>query len=317
MKVKELKKNLNNSVEPVYFITGEDSYLIEFALNTFSSLLNEEVIAFNLNVFQDLTNIGDIISALRSYPLMDNRKVVVVKEPAAPTKEQEKILVQYFEKPEIQSVFVIVDDGSFKNMNKYGEVVDCSSLSFEDCIKQIELVFKGEKREIEKDAAKKLAEYCLCDLRKIHNEIDKLVCFRNTGVIKAEDIEAVVTPSTDYKIYEFTQSLADKNPLRAKNIMENLVANGNKPLSLMQAILSQYKRMLYVLISNGTDEEIAKNLKIKPYAVKMSRRTAEHYSPKILKAYCEGLVDLEYKSLTGKININDALKSAISILIVK
>lgn len=316
MKVKELKKSLKNSVEPVYFVTGDDSYLQEFALNTFSSILNDEVIAFNLNVFEDFTNIGDIISALHGYPLLDEKKIVVVKEPKVPTKEQEKLLLEYFSNPEIQTVFVIFDNGDLKSLHKYGEIVDCSSLSFDECLNQINLVVKHEGRQIDLFATKKLAEYCLCDLRKIHNEIDKLICYKETGVINEKDVEAIVTPTTDYKIYEFTQSLADKNPVKAKQIMENLVQLGNKPLSLIQAILSQYKRMLFVLISTGTDEEIAKSLKIKPYAVKMSRRTAEHYSPKILKAYCERLVDLEYQSLTGKTNINEALKSAISILIV-
>ena len=205
MKVKELNKSLKTTVEPVYFVTGDDSYLKEFAFNTFSKLLNEEVIAFNLNVFEDFTSIGDILSALHSYPLLDDKKVVVVKEPKLPNKEQEKLLKDYFSNPEMQTVFVLYDNGELNGFHKYGEIVDCSSLSFDECVNQVDLVIKHDCRQISRGANKLLCEYCLCDLRKIHNEIEKLISYKQSGIIEVEDIEAVVTPSTDYKIYEFTR----------------------------------------------------------------------------------------------------------------
>lgn len=317
MKVKELKKSIKTTVEPVYFVTGDDRYLKEFVLKTFISLLNPDVVDFNLNTFQDFTELSDIITALRSYPLMDNRKVVVVKEATSLTKEQEAMLISYLERPELQSVLLIFDTNNLKKLYNRGEIIDCSSLSMEECVSQIDMIARSQNRNILPQASRKLAEYCLCDLQKIHTELEKLLNYRATGNITVEDVDSVVTPSTDYKIYEFTQSLADKDSVRAKKIMDNLLFTGNKPLNLIQSILSQYKRMLYSLISSGTDEEIAKSLNIKPYAVKMSRRTAEHYSPKILKTYCDNLVDLEYKSLTGQINKDDALKTAISMLIAK
>lgn len=317
MKINELRKNIANDVLPAYFIVGEDEYLREFAYNIFAGLLNPDTIDFNLNIFQDFTNLYDIIFALRGYPLMDNRKLVVVKNPQPLDKEQESVLTDYLKKPELQSILLILDNGNVKALRKYGEIIDCSTLSPEECAKQIELTLKRQNREIERTAAIKLTEYCLSDLQKIHMEIKKLVCYKENGIITVKDVEAVVSPGTDYKIYEFTQSLAEKNTLKATAIMDSLLSVGNKPLSLLQAILTQYKRMLYSLISKGTDAEIAKCLNIKPYAVKMARKTAESYSPKILKQYCDSIVDLEYKSLTGQINKDDALKSCISLLLVK
>lgn len=317
MKVKELQKSLKDDISPVYFITGDDDYLKEYALNAFVKLLNPDVVDFNLNIFQDFSLLADITTALGGYPLMDDKKVVVVKETTKPTAEESKILVKYFNNPEPQSIFVMFDNGDMSSYHKYGEVVDCNTLSVDDCAKQVTMSVKMLNGKIEPTACTKLAEYCLCDLRKVHNEIDKLVSYAGGNVITCYDVEKLVTPTTDYKIYEFTQSLAEQNVLKAKNVMDTLLLQGNKPLTLIQSILTQYKRMLYSLISKGKDEEIAKSLNIKPFAVKMARKVAENYSPKILKQYCESLVDIEYKTLTGQTNESDALKTAISLLLVK
>lgn len=317
MKVKELQQSLKNDISPVYFITGDDDYLKDYALNAFVKLLNPDVVDFNLNIFQDFSQVKDITTALGGYPLMDDKKVVVVKESTKPNTEDDKALVKYFNSPEPQSIFVIFDNGDLTSYHKYGEVVDCSTLNIDDCAKQVALSIKTMDAKIEQSACKKLAEYCLCDLRKVHNEIDKLVNYASGNVITCNDVEKLVTPTTDYKIYEFTQSLAAQNVLKAKKIMDTLLLQGNKPLMLIQSILTQYKRMLYSLISKGKDEEIAKSLNVKPFAVKMARQVAENYSPKILKQYCESLVDIEYKTLTGQTNETDALKTAISLLLVK
>ncbi len=317
MKVKELQKSLKNDISPVYFIIGDDDYLKDYAFNLFVKLLNPDVMDFNLNIFQDFSSVADITASLGGYPLMDERKVVAVKEPTKPNADEGKLLVKYFENPEPQSVLVIFDNGDLSSYHKYGEVVDCNTLSVEECANQIDLTIKTKGAKIERIASVKLAEYCLCDLRKVHNEVDKLVSYVDGSVIKVSDVERLVTPTTDYKIYEFTQSLAEQNVVKAKTIMDTLLLQGNKPLALIQAILTQYKRMLYSLISKGKDEEIAKSLGVKPFAVKMARKVAENYSPKILKQYAESLVDIEYKTLTGQTNEGDALKTVISLLLVK
>ena len=96
MKVKELQKSLKNDISPVYFIIGDDDYLKDYAFNLFVKLLNPDVMDFNLNIFQDFSSVADITASLGGYPLMDERKVVAVKEPTKPNADEGKLLVKYF-----------------------------------------------------------------------------------------------------------------------------------------------------------------------------------------------------------------------------
>ena len=68
--------------QPVYFLTGEETWNIDRITDFFSDdILREEEKPFNLQIFYGKdTNIDTVIMAARRYPMMSRYQVVIVKE---------------------------------------------------------------------------------------------------------------------------------------------------------------------------------------------------------------------------------------------
>gem|GEM_PF-97789 len=71
-------------ISPVYLLHGEETYLIEDTLAEMIEVLApKNVRDFNLDVFSDPdVSVGEILSMADTYPVMAERRVVVVKDPA-------------------------------------------------------------------------------------------------------------------------------------------------------------------------------------------------------------------------------------------
>lgn len=88
-KIMEQAKNLiqqiqRGKISPVYLLHGEETYLIEDTLSEMVEMLApKNVRDFNLDVFSDpAVSVTDVLSAADTYPVMAERRIVVVKDPA-------------------------------------------------------------------------------------------------------------------------------------------------------------------------------------------------------------------------------------------
>ena len=71
-------------ISPVYLLHGEEAYLIEDTLSEMIEILApKNVRDFNLDVFSDPeVSLSEVLSVADTYPVMAERRVVVVKDPA-------------------------------------------------------------------------------------------------------------------------------------------------------------------------------------------------------------------------------------------
>jgi len=71
-------------VSPVYLLHGEEAYLIEDALDEMiEALVPKNVRDFNLDIFSNPeVSVAEVLSIADTYPVMAERRIVVVKDPA-------------------------------------------------------------------------------------------------------------------------------------------------------------------------------------------------------------------------------------------
>ena len=85
-------------ISPVYLLHGEENYLIEDTLSEMIELLApKNVRDFNLDVFSDpAVSLTEVLSMANTYPVMAERRVVVVKDPAFLGSNQKADPVEVF-----------------------------------------------------------------------------------------------------------------------------------------------------------------------------------------------------------------------------
>ena len=81
-----------------------------------------------------------------------------------------------------------------------------------------------------------------------------------------------------------------------------------EPTQIISAIAGNFRRMfLSVITTNLTNEQIAQELKVKPYAILKAKETAAKFSVKNLKRIHELLQEVDFKLKNGKMSAENCV----------
>ena len=76
-----ITKIKQNSFDSIYLFYGQEYYLIDNAVNLFRAGLNESMLDFNLDIIDGKeVQLDQLLSSIETFPFMDERKVVIVKD---------------------------------------------------------------------------------------------------------------------------------------------------------------------------------------------------------------------------------------------
>lgn len=248
---------------PVYLLMGEEPYYPEMVCQAvMDNALQDFERDFNQTVFYGLdTDAGAVASEARSYPMMAERRLVVLKE-AQNMKSLEELAV-YCEEPMDSTVLVILLHGAtvdrrkalYKNVVKTGKVLDSPVLRDYEVQRWISGYYRGRGLDISPDGAALLAEYAGTDLGRIAVETDKLLknLPEGTKAVTAEHIEKNVGISRQFSIFELTNALSYRNPRKALKIAAFLGESPKFALPMATAALFNhfYRILRYEALLQG------------------------------------------------------------------
>ena len=170
MKYIELKNSLKTNILNNYLLTGSDEFLLNKSVELIFNAANINIVEMNFQKFiGESLDMADVVKALETMPVFDERKLVVVYLNVKTNVSNLNKLADYLKDPNPQSILVVVagENNDLKANTQKFEVVDCSKLS-EDVIDRFVLnELKQTSTNITKPALKTLNEYCAYDLTKI------------------------------------------------------------------------------------------------------------------------------------------------------
>ena len=213
---------------PVYLLMGEEPYYPDRACEAIlAHALEDSERDFNQTVFYGLdTDAATVASEARSYPMMADRRLVVVKE--AQSMKSLEDLATYCGEPMDSTVLVLLLHGAradkrkalYKNVMKNGVVMDSTALRDYEIDRWIAMYYREKGLSIAPDAAQLLGESAGTDLGKIAIETEKMLknLPEGTTSVTAEDIEKNVGVSRQFSIFELTRELSLHNAPKALKI---------------------------------------------------------------------------------------------------
>lgn len=312
--VNELK---SGKVKPIYLLTGEEPYFIDFLSDYIEkNLLPEEEKAFNQMVLygRDVT-IDDIVSHAKRYPMMAERQVIIIKEAQELARTIDN-LEPYCKNPQPTTVLVIcykykkIDKRKslYKTIKANGVILDEKKLYENKVAPWISKVLASKGYQISPKAAIMLVEFLGNDLSKISNELDKLTqILKPEQQITPELIEQNIGISKDYNNFELQNALGSKDINKAFRIINYFSQNPkDNPLVMTVALLFSFfsKLMMYHALPNKINA--AKELGINPYFIKDYQLAAKNYPMKKVSGILSKLRDTDMKSKgVGAAGVND------------
>ena len=289
---------------PCYLIQGEDKWLVNSAIDMLCKIVSNP--ALNCNIFQENAHEDNIINALKVLPWDSNYRVVVVMDfstsrPVVNSsgKNTGKPILEYLKDPNPSSILAMVSDESefFSKLRAYAQIIDCSRLENFELAQYIK---NRCQDNIEKAAIDTLIAYCSGDMGRINTELDKILSYKEDEPITEQDVIDLAIQDDDYKIYELTNCLAQKNPDQAFKIWNSL-SNSADNVYLINSVYSYFRKLLYAAI-NKNQPELYKKLNVKQYAFKYLEENSKKFGAKKLKKICDMLQLMDYHIKSGKID---------------
>lgn len=303
MKFIELNKNLKQEVKNLYNIIGFDAFLIKQALTNIKNYLIKDFEEFDyIKLDADSIKKSEAIAQMSTLPMMNEYRLVVFVNPSAEIVKS----INDFDFTDLNVVVVCVNAEKLNN----AEIVDCEKLDRTDITKYILNYLSKNKLSIEERAMDYIIEATCSDMSKIVNELNKIVAYcDDSEIITIDVVLNLISNSSDYAIYMLTNAIDKKDYTSYQKIL-NEISKSSSMSEIFSYMGKYFKKMQYTAI-NKNDDEIAKILNVKPYAIKMSRQLVNKNGIKYYINLYQKYIDLDYKIKSGKITANNALYELI------
>ena len=266
----EIVRNLKaGKVAPVYFLMGEEGYYID----KLSDLLVETILKpedkdFNLDVVYGIdVTVDQIIDLARTYPMMSDHRVVLVRE--AQGLRSLDGLEKYVEHVTESTILVICyKNGAadrrkavLKAIAQYGILFESKRLYD----RQLPGFIIGYLRqcgvEVENEAVQMLADHVGADLCRLSAEMDKLLLLVKKGErITSAMVEEQTGMSKDFNNFELQNAIACRDVFRANRIVRYYQSNPRNfalPVTLSNLFTFFSDVMMSYYSPDKTEEGIA------------------------------------------------------------
>jgi DNA polymerase III subunit delta len=304
-------------ISPVYYFYGEEDFFKDLLQDEIEKLVPPEQKDFNFDlIYGNDSTPGKVLSVARSYPMMADRRVVIVKDFLKLGEKSDdgslNDFVSYIQQPNPTCVLCLIDSrfpdkrtGLGKELNKSGNVSD---YEFEK-IKDYQLADwitdwtrNMHKREIEPEAAQILGQMAGPDLTILSTEIDKVCTFVDTGEsIQKEHIKKISGSYRDYGVIELKEAVVNRNLNVALGISEQILHKSNysageviRTLGFFYNVFSDIWQIRRLTEKGLTKDQVQAELGIKrKYVFDMQWKEASRFRLAEMPRIFEALLDAD------------------------
>lgn len=250
-----LKQIGKGTVRPLYLLNGEEQFLADQVIDAILlAVFNAPKDDFNLHVFHgkdaDMTG---VLNAAMAFPMMADRKVVILRDADALTKPEREALAAYCNNPMDSTCLVLTAVKAdfryhpFKWLREHGMDVELKALTEYEIPEWIESFAERHGKRISSNAAMMLASRVDVSLRELDSQVDKLATYVGAREeINEDDIETAIGVSRQYNIWEFCQTVGKKDLERAIHVFDQMFRFGEEPVGMV-ALLHRHFIILMAL----------------------------------------------------------------------
>ena len=313
MKTGDLKiQNVNRKkIEPVYLIAGPEDFLIQRATQKIQKAsIVPGTEDFNLDIlYGNETDGSQIVNIAMSYPMMAERRTVIVKNMHLLSTSAIDVLVKYVQKPSSTTCLILTAQkldfrkSSLAKIKSKSIFIEAKSLYDNQVADWIRSFASEQNLKITDDAIRLLHASTGSSLRRISTEFEKIkLNLFDKKLIEIADVERVVGVSREYNVFDFCDAIGSKKTAKSLKILGGMLQLGEIPSGLL-AMLNRH----FTIISKLQElkrqkfkrEQIAKKLRINPYFIDNYSRQAGLFSFSQIAKVFELLLEADFQLKTS------------------
>jgi len=282
------------------------------------TLLGEEAESGDIN---RLVNQGSGLFSLKRLIIADGCLDRVIQQ----VKKTEQFLKKCLKgQSEIVLVFVYKKKALPKGkiiglLKREAKLIQCSPLVGRKLQSWIERKISKQSQQrlkITTEAAEELAVTARENLWKISGEIEKLVNYKEKGIITKADIESICGGKREMKIFDLVDAIGQRNRAQALALLLSLLRQGENEFYLLTMITYQIKNLARVrnLWEKGVRQEqaISQKLKIHPFVAKKTLIQLKNFSTKDIKRLYHLAARLDAQAKQGEVEAREGLVDLVA-----
>ena len=310
----------NGSIAPCYLFEGEEEYTKHSALLALRKKLIDP--AFQEMNDSRLTDPGAdaLIAANETFPFMADKRLVTVFESGmlsgkAGDYDEDKAVERlkgYLPHLPDSSCLVFYVRGKadgrkklYAQIKKYGVIVTFDRLDDKSLVQWIAKEFKNHGQQITVDGCERLYFSAGRDLTLLSNEIEKISAYAaDKTKITGEDVEAICTKSTEYKLFELAGVLLEGSGKKAFDMLEGLLREGESRVALISLLGRQCRQMQTIaclMQEKKQNNELARLVGVPPFALQKLVAQTKKYSLEQIDGMVAMCLESEYQFKSGQI----------------
>ena len=326
--LKNLSKKGMESLQPIYLLTGENSWKIEKSISNlklrFGNISEREL---NFQQFDLLeSTVDDVSGVCNILPFLSSKRLVIARNVHRLNNDELENIIEYAKSPSPYTCLVLVaetvwDDsdlpGSTKEIRatlketvkKTGEIYNFKPIQYRNLESWVRERCREREVRINPAAVYLLTNFLGNDLFNLESEIEKLTLYVGKGnVIDQATIQVLVSGNPEISIFKFLDALGEKKGSEAYKTLKNIYLNTKLPnniesLRILGIIRWHFKKLLEIksLIKKKINlKEMSKILSLRDFAIKKLINQHKNFSGEQLKNCLLNLLEVDEGIKTGK-----------------
>lgn len=271
-----------NELAPLYFLFGEETFLIDdLQAAVLDNALEPHEKDFNLDiVYGSETNARDVLALCSGYPVMAQRRVVIVRE--FEKLEGNSLFKTYAERPNPTAVVLLVCNARpnlsthpYRALKEHAAWAEFKPVSSKKMPSWIKAFVERNGYRIEPAALHMLGDVMGTDLRTAATEIEKLFTFiGDRKEITADDVLLAAGHTREYSVFELQRAIGQQRFTDAVRISDRLLTKAANPAGeaiMIVAVLTSFYtklwRLLPLLADRMPEKAMAGQIGVPPFFI--------------------------------------------------
>ncbi len=230
-------------LKPVYYVASEESFFLDRIFEVVPAMVPADQKDFNFDVlFGRETDMDQIVSIVRSYPMMADRRVLIVRDFMAVSEGDSagrpEEIIPYLENPNPTTLFVLLDEKPPPGNTKLGKALQKNEhvgfykfdpvpdYRLPDWI--VEWGHLNHEIRIDPAAAQVLAQHVGDNLLQLTSEIEKLRNYEGENrAVTPEAVRELVGITREFDVFELKDAILSQNPAKALFVTDQMLANSD------------------------------------------------------------------------------------------
>jgi DNA polymerase-3 subunit delta len=300
----ELEGLLDEKVEPVYLLVGDQDLLRELSARKLQiAVAGESPSPFNFERFDgESADVDRILTAANMMPLLGGRRLILVKR-ASSLVENESPLQAYFEDPNPHAVLVLdlerKPDGrrkGWKDLEKKVAVVSCDAPEPWELLDWVAEQGRARGLKLGREEIRYLVTEVGSDLRRLSSELEKLSLYASGDRLDLETIAEVLGRGRAQSVFKFIDAVGGGDAGSALRQLGRLLEEGEpslRILALLDRLVGQLRIAKEAQASGKRESNLPALLGAPPQAARALAENARRVDGAFLRRAVEALADAD------------------------